>query len=837
MVGETYVGYARNDSNLVVKEEKIDNYSLIKESQEASEETTSFVDRDFVDDDLIERKKQETNSNPCIIEDKINDAPTKPLPPEPQDMAIDSEEDENKIAQNTSSEDSDVENVEEDRNKSPNGAKDIEADLLEPLDEYDKHPIPESVEFLHANKDYHEDAVLYNNDTSTNAEEPHEDINDDNTSPSQDSSFQMLDMGSDSDAGKGFHDEILSESKDGVSLVELEDTMVPPHDSDDPIATDKNDIIEQSVQSLVQFTDNSNIDSHVQSVEPLIEISSAPNNDEIRQTSKEFVDDLMEEALNITSEHRLENECPNQLEEAFDDADEKEKDSDHENLSHKSSPSTSPRELMDELLVSVPPPSSSPPQVTSDSENVIEAAKEGEEDEFKIEGDIKIEDSAMEDNNELERLLSDAQKDESEIHGDTDVAVVEAMANVDIKINETVINDMAPSPVTEINVVKDETEAKEIEITAEEARDVEITGSHITEGDPIVGIFGGSKGRKDSSSDYDENDGKEENEVDIKRDEEENPKMNRTISSDYEEENQDDEKSIGDDDDIDEKVEKKRISRSSSSEYEEENDAVGKLVTNEPSTKHRLKKRDSSSDYDDGNDNDAAEDRESSDSEVEQEVDIKTKTLADMDEGDPWSEKDKEQENEKISCSEYSEDNNPQEVLQHFDSDDLPAQDDMSHRAVFGDDDDRNDDDVLLLEENEDEAREREIENRKLSTTVPSLMEENESMTIKEGSLDDEVEKEQNIILKADEEEKKVTPVPSSELISDISLETGVESAKDAKESLNISEEVIGGKNLLLESDAPTTVTETFPEASLNVKGENFSSSISEAKEEPLIDF
>merc|ERR1712150_433643 len=163
--------------------------------------------------------------------------------------------------------------------------------------------------------------------------------------------------------------------------------------------------------------------------------------------------------------------------------------------------------------------------------------------------------------------------------------------------------------------------------------------------------------------------------------------------------------------------------------------------------------------------------------------------------------------------------------------------DDMSHRAVFGDDDDRNGDDVLLLEENEDEAREREIENRKLSTTVPSLMEENESMTIKEGSLDDEVEKEQNIILKADEEEKKVTPVPSSELISDISLEKGVESAIEATEGQIVSEEALGNKDLLLESDAPTKVTDTLPESTLNIKGENFSSSISETKEESLIDF
>merc|ERR1711963_1142906 len=134
-------------------------------------------------------------------------------------------------------------------------------------------------------------------------------------------------------------------------------------------------------------------------------------------------------------------------------------------------------------------------------------------------------------------------------------------------------------------------------------------------------------------------------------------------------------------------MEKKRTTQSSSSEYEEENDDVGKLVANEPS---------------------------------------KTQTLADMDEGDPWSEKEKEPENEKVSISEYSEDK---------ESDGLPAQDDMSHRAVFGDDDDRNDEDVLLLDENEDEVRERENENRKLSTTVPSLMEENESMTINVGSL------------------------------------------------------------------------------------------------------
>merc|ERR1712141_961056 len=155
--------------------------------------------------------------------------------------------------------------------------------------------------------------------------------------------------------------------------------------------------------------------------------------------------------------------------------------------------------------------------------------------------------------------------------------------------------------------------------------------------------------------------------------------------------------------------------------------------------------------------------RNSSDSELEEEVEIKTKTLADLDEGDPWTEKGNERDNAKNVGSENSDENNQEEMLQHLDSDDLPAQDDMSHRAVFGDDDDRNDDDVLLLDENEEETKERENENRKLSTTVPSLMEENESMGLK----DVKDNPRENIDVKSDEEVKQKEPVSTSDLLTD----------------------------------------------------------------------
>merc|ERR1719270_509192 len=355
-----------------------------------------------------------------------------------------------------------------------------------------------------------------------------------------------------------------------------------------------------------------------------------------------------------------------------------------------------------------------------------------------------------------------------------------------------------------------DTEAIEGKIVQEEENTIGITDNKITEEEPIVGIYSESRDRKDSSSDYDEEDDKDEEEVERKV--EETQQINRTISSDYEDENQDDDKSTGDNE-IEDAGEKKRA-QSSSSEYEEENDQVGDLVKNEPTTKHKLSKRDSSSDYDEGNDDDGADDHESSDSEIKEEVDIKTKTLADMDEGDPWSEKDKEPSTEKVSCSEYSEDK---------ESDGLPAQDDMSHRAVFGDDDDRNDEDVLLLDENEDEVRERENENRKLSTTVPSLMEENESM----GLRDVKFELKDDSKVKSDEEGKKKEPVSTSDLLS----ESEVESAIEAKKCQDISEDIEG---LLLESDVSKKMKDSSPDASPT----NFTSSISEAKkEESLIDF
>jgi len=335
--------------------------------------------------------------------------------------------------------------------------------------------------------------------------------------------------------------------------------------------------------------------------------------------------------------------------------------------------------------------------------------------------------------------------------------------------------------------------------------------------------------RKDSSSDYDDDEGKNEDAVEGKVGD--NVQINRTISSDYEEENENDDKSSGDHE-MEDTGEIKRTKSSSSSDYEEEKDDVGNLVTTESSTKNKLRKRDSSSDYDEGNDNDAAEEHENSDSDIEEEVDIKTKTLADMDEGDPWSEKEKE--NEKVSCSEFSEENSPGEILQHFDSDDLPAQDDMSHRAVFGDDDDRNEEDVLLLDENEDETKERENENRKLSTTVPTMKEENELMGLNDATGDDKNDSSPSIQEKLVDEGKKEENVSSSELISDKSLEPAVESAIEAKECQDISEDIEG---LLLQSDVSKVVTETLPDAPLTSKDSNFTSSISEAKEEPLIDF
>merc|ERR1711963_519476 len=185
---------------------------------------------------------------------------------------------------------------------------------------------------------------------------------------------------------------------------------------------------------------------------------------------------------------------------------------------------------------------------------------------------IKIENEEVKDNNELERLLSDAQKDDPAILEDTNTTNTEVLEEI-----------IEPKQKSEENIpVNDDLEIYENE-------------------------------RNGMS-----NTPKEAMEEEVERKVEENPQINRTISSDYEDENQDDDKSTGDNE-IEDAGEKKRT-QSSSSEYEEENDDVGDLVKNEPTTKHKLSKRDSSSDYDDGNDDDAAEDHESSDSEIKEEV-------------------------------------------------------------------------------------------------------------------------------------------------------------------------------------------------------------------------
>ena len=281
MVGENNEDKASHASNPVVKEEKVENHCAIIESHEVVEEPSTFADRSLVEENLIETQQYESNSEPF--------APTKPLPPEPEDMANDSEEDENKMeTQSTSSEsssNSDAKDSEKQSRKSSNGDKELEADLLEPLDEYDKHPIPESVEFVDSNKDYQEvEEVLCNNDTSPCVQEIQEETsnNEDNTSPSQDSSFQMLDIGSDSDVGKGLQDEILGESKNVDSLTELEDTIIDSKDNDDSIGTEKNEAIEPSVvPSVVKFSENLNVDAQEHLGEPLVEMGSEINNDKL----------------------------------------------------------------------------------------------------------------------------------------------------------------------------------------------------------------------------------------------------------------------------------------------------------------------------------------------------------------------------------------------------------------------------------------------------------------------------------------------------------------------------------------------------------------------------
>ena len=83
MVGENNEDKASHASNPVVKELKVENHSAIKESHEIVEEPSTFVDRNLVEENLIETQQYESNSEPF--------APTKPLPPEPEDIANDSE--------------------------------------------------------------------------------------------------------------------------------------------------------------------------------------------------------------------------------------------------------------------------------------------------------------------------------------------------------------------------------------------------------------------------------------------------------------------------------------------------------------------------------------------------------------------------------------------------------------------------------------------------------------------------------------------------------------------------------------------------------------------------
>ena len=669
------------------------------------------------------------SSSDCLVDDVTYYAPTKPLPPEPEDNVIesDSEDEKNRYPYRDDNETRNSELV-----ANEHISKDLGADLLDTLDEYDKHPVPESVEFLDTNITRNETEVMFKSDILDNQLESNQDEaynNDDNTSPSQDSSFQMLDIGSDSDIGKPNQDDILSDSKDAIAT--------SPKEDNDSIGIMDNDISENSVQSLVQFTDNSNVDS--QDHKGFVG-NGATDNDLLRQKGKEFVEEIMEEALTITSEKPPENSYVSPQDD-MEDLSNVQNDTVEDKSSQSSSPPASPRDLMDELLDSVPPPPTSPP----------------EEKNIDIQGEVQTDLKEIENTKELEELLCDAQKDE---------------------------------------------------------------------GATIGGNIPSFTERKDSSSEYDEdnNDNEEDEpaEEDAVLDKE---KVSRRISSDYEEENHDEK----DDDAFGEhKKDQKETNstrKSSSSEYEEENDAVGHLVPNQSTPRNVLRKRDSSSDYDDGNDNDAVDEHMSSESDIDEEMDIKTKTLADMDEGDPWKESCKEDKKDNLISPEFSDDNIREDLLQHNDSEDLPAQDDMSHRAVYGDDDDRNEEDVLLLDENEDEAKEREKENRKLSTTVPSLIEENETLGLKNDFSSEILATDLEDI----EQSKNVPSIGEKDSI----ISTEIETAMEAKEGTAVvSDDFI--KDDFLSQDKIPQAEETSPKDPLDINLEAKNKGI---KEEQLIDF
>ena len=824
------------NAEVVKKIERVVNQSALPESKEVLIPTST--DRTCVTEDIVSQEQQPLKSSFHLLDDvEFSGAPTKPLPPEPEDEINDSEDEEEGIGDREITEDEIVARTSDlDRNESTIAEDDLGTDLLEPLDEYDKHPIPESVEFLGSNNDYEGYGVRGKDDIpEINSPETQEETtsnNDENTSPSQDSSFQMLDMGSDSEIGKSPQDDMFTETKGVVntaSLKEFEDVSVMSHKEDDgSITIEDNDIIENSVQSLVKFTDNSNVDSHEQEEFE----KNVTDNDKIRQTSKEFVDELMEEALNITSEQQLENKDLNPQRDSGTEANVNEEEVEEDKSSHSSSPPTSPRDLMDELLGSVPPPSTSPPETVSEVEVTSLTTKNvGEEEELSVHGEIEIENKALEDNNELEKLLSDAQNDDSR---NDDMVVNSAHAN------DNITKDAINASENETNSTKISSNMKieDEEIIVSEDNEVEIADDLTNKKIIISTMQDDLKHRKDSSSDYDEENNDAENHAnDDENDTHTKERIDRKISSDYEEENHEDNEALDDHDK--DPTDAKNIGSSSSSEYEEEKDDVGQLVRNEPMKKNKLKKRDSSSDYDDGNDNDAADDNESSDSDLENETKIKTKTLADMDEGDPWTEKGKEECERKMVGSEDSEENIHEEMLHHLDSDDLPAQDDESHRAVCGDDDDRNDEDVLLLDESEEDIKEREKENRKLSTTVPTLMEENESLGLRQGLEHADVGKSETNVVKEDKkEEGNADNVPSGGVLTGSSMVTEVETAVEAKEISDVSEDLFNEKTSPLESDILNKSLPKKMETSSDVPLDiTLGSTTQGMKEESLIEF
>ena len=388
------------------------------------------------------------------------DAPTKPLPPEPPQQDIDdnepslaessSSEEEEKEIQNipqlntiNNSEENGVQLVEvEDRAKPASAEHQLE--LLELSDEYDKHPKPESVEFIDTKNNAFDDIsgrpadpFSKEEDCLIQTEDERYSNNDGetNTSPSQDS-FQMLDMTTSTGdfetnkpTGQSSEDLLAKidhgDYTEGNDEPQLPSMAVVADCSAGDVA--RNDDVEQpslaGIQPLVQFDNNSSNDDHVLSPAS-VSFANMSEEDALKQTSKEFVDDLMEEALTITAEqqkaqikkdnneddmgakhpettlldfgsleeHQQQVECA-EHDAAFAAAEQFPKEGDkHQGMmldndtvgdqilqeedefekkppSRKSSTSSSPKELMEELLGSVPPPSTSPPpKIISDEQ-------------------------------------------------------------------------------------------------------------------------------------------------------------------------------------------------------------------------------------------------------------------------------------------------------------------------------------------------------------------------------------------------------------------------------------------------------------------------------------